>query len=137
MTFPKTFLQPIRLALSSAAAIAAVVVVFWPALSFAADIRLVMFERPFCEWCEAWNEEVGDAYAKTEEGRFAPLRRVQLNDPRPADLGHIQWPRFTPTFVMMVDGREVGRIRGYPGEDFFWGLIGDLIQKAKSHKKSS
>lgn len=101
----------------------------------AADIQLVMFERPFCEWCEAWDEEVGDAYALTDEGRFAPLRRVQINDPHPPDLVHIRWPRFTPTFVMLVDGEEIGRIRGYPGEAFFWGLLGELIEKAKAYSR--
>jgi len=104
----------------------------WPTLCPAAEVELVMFERPFCEWCEAWNEEVGDAYAITAEGKFAPLRRVQLNEAHPADLEGITWPRFTPTFVMMVDGREVGRIRGYPGEEFFWGLLGELIEKART-----
>jgi hypothetical protein len=36
--------------------------------------------------------------------------------------------RFTPTFVLVADGREVGRITGYPGEDFFWGLLQRLIE---------
>ncbi len=26
---------------------------------------------------------------------------------------------FTPTFVLLVDGQETGRITGYLGEDFF------------------
>ena len=132
LKFSKLPMQPIRSALLWVTVLA----VFWPIASSAADVRLVMFERPFCEWCEAWNEEVGDAYALTPEGKFAPLRRVQINDSPPADLEDIKWPRFTPTFVMMVNGEEVGRIRGYPGEDFFWGLLGDLIEKAKSHKKT-
>jgi hypothetical protein len=130
MNLATFFLRPARLA----ALCATVLVTDWPALCLAAEIELVMFERPLCEWCEAWNEEVGDAYAITEEGKFAPLRRVQLNDPHPADLEDIRWPRFTPTFVMMVDGEEVGRIRGYPGEEFFWGLLGELIEKARAEQ---
>ncbi|RVU39710.1 hypothetical protein EOI86_02385 [Hwanghaeella grinnelliae] len=130
MNLATFFLSSTRLA----ALCAAVFITCWPALSRAADIELVMFERPFCEWCEAWNEEVGDAYAITQEGKFAPLRRVQLNDAHPADLKDIRWPRFTPTFVMMVDGEEVGRIRGYPGEEFFWGLLGELIEKARAEQ---
>ena len=34
-----------------------------------------------------------------------------------------------PTFVLVEDGRELGRIEGYPGEDFFWGLLGKLLEK--------
>ena len=131
-----SFAKPIVSIGKSAARIAVVLAVLWPVLASAQDVELLMFERPLCEWCEAWDEEVGDAYHKTEEGRFAPLRRLQVNDAVPPDLEEISWPRFTPTFVMMVDGEEVGRIRGYPGEDFFWGLLAELIEKAKAHKKA-
>ena len=31
--------------------------------------------------------------------------------------------------VLVDSGREIGRIRGYPGEDHFWGLLGVLIKK--------
>ena len=37
--------------------------------------------------------------------------------------------RFTPVFVLIDNGREIGRIRGYPGEDHFWGLLGTLLAK--------
>ena len=34
-----------------------------------------------------------------------------------------------PTLIRVENGREIGRIRGYPGEDFFWGLLGELIKE--------
>jgi len=37
---------------------------------------------------------------------------------------------FTPTFVLMGDGVEVGRMEGYAGEDFFWGLLGRMLSQA-------
>ena len=37
--------------------------------------------------------------------------------------------RLTPLFVLVDRGREIGRIRGYPGEDHFWGLLGVLMKK--------
>ena len=37
---------------------------------------------------------------------------------------------FTPTFILVQDGVEVGRIEGYPGEDFFWGLLGKMFDRA-------
>ena len=92
--------------------------------------ELVMFESDFCEWCDAWHAEIGPIYPKTSEGRRAPLRTVDIHDPRPDDLLGIQGVRFTPTFVLLDDhGAEVGRVNGYPGEDFFWGLLGELITK--------
>ncbi len=92
--------------------------------------ELLMFESDDCVWCAAWHEEIGPIYPKTEEGRLAPLRRVDIHGARPPDLRHIEGVRFTPTFVLVDDaGDEVGRINGYPGEDFFWGLLDQLIAK--------
>lgn len=36
---------------------------------------------------------------------------------------------YTPTFILLEDGQEVGRIEGYPGEGFFWGLLGKMLEK--------
>ena len=90
---------------------------------------LLMFEQDYCEWCERWHEEIGVVYHKTTEGKRAPLRKVDIHSPLPEDISHIKMERFTPTFVLIDAGREVGRIRGYPGEDFFWGLLGQIIKK--------
>ncbi len=88
-----------------------------------------MLEQPACPWCARWDEEIGVAYPKTEEGRIAPLRRVSIRDPWPADLEGIARERFTPVFVLVSDGKEYGRIRGYPGADFFWPMLGELIAR--------
>ncbi len=37
--------------------------------------------------------------------------------------------QYIPTFVLIDEGKEVGRIEGYPGEDFFWGMLGKLLEK--------
>jgi len=103
-------------------------------------MELIMFEQDSCEWCEVWNEEIAPVYPKTTEGKAAPLRRVDIFDPRPKDLKALKSPQFTPTFVLYDNGKEVGRIRGYPGEDFFWGMLAQLIEKrqkaATAAKKS-
>ena len=93
--------------------------------------ELVMFESGSCDWCEAWHEEIGVIYGNTEEAHIAPLRRVDIEGPVPEDLSDIRGIRYTPTFVLMQDGREVGRIMGYPGEDFFWGLLNVELAKLR------
>lgn len=95
----------------------------------ASALELVMFEQESCEWCEVWDSEISKVYPKTPEGKAAPLRRVDIFDPRPADLKGLRKPHFTPTFVLVEKGKEIGRIRGYPGEDFFWGMLGELLKK--------
>jgi len=90
--------------------------------------ELVMFEQAGCAWCEAFDREIAPIYGKTDEGARAPLRRVDMTQAVPPDLAFIEVERLTPLFVLVDKGREIGRIRGYPGEDHFWGLLGALIK---------
>ncbi|MEZ5840514.1 MAG: transcriptional regulator [Hyphomicrobiales bacterium] len=98
------------------------------ALAPAAAAELVMFETPSCPWCKLWHKEIGPAYPRTDEGRLAPLRRVNIDRKIPADLKHIRGVNMTPTFVLVDDEkRELGRLRGYPGADFFWPMLDDIM----------
>lgn len=91
--------------------------------------ELIMFDQTHCEWCERWEEEIGVVYSKTAEGQAAPVRRIDIHDKRPESLEQIRGVVFTPTFVLIEDGKEIGRIAGYPGEDFFWPMLGQLLEK--------
>ena len=97
-------------------------------------VELIMVADPGCPYCARWEEEVGIAYAASEEGRFAPLVRRQRDDPEVKRFGRII---YSPTFVLVRDGVEVGRIVGYPGPDFFWGLLGKLLEQAGFEPGSS
>ena len=82
---------------------------------------LVMLERHDCPWCRRWLREVGEsAWNGSDLGRRAPLRRVDVAQGLPEDLRHLPAWRFTPTFVLVANGREVGRIIGYQADYFFW-----------------
>lgn len=91
--------------------------------------ELVMFRRVGCPYCHAWDRAVGPAYPNSELGRQAPLRMVDIDrDQRPRI--ELQRPVvYTPTFVLVEDGREIGRIEGYAGEGFFWGLLENLVRR--------
>ncbi|MEZ5873204.1 MAG: hypothetical protein R3D32_15435 [Nitratireductor sp.] len=95
--------------------------------------ELIMFEQANCHWCKTWDAQIGPAYPNTEEARIAPLRKVDIHSALPADLAGIDPGRFTPTFVLVENGQEIGRIRGYPGEDFFWGLLDEMLKKLPDH----
>lgn len=92
-----------------------------------AGAELVMVEEHGCPWCERWNAEISHIYPKTVVGRASPLRRIDIHQPLPEDIQVARPLRFTPTFMLVVDGVEKGRIEGYPGEDFFWGLYESLL----------
>jgi hypothetical protein len=96
--------------------------------------ELVMFEQAGCAWCLRWNKEIGPAYPNTPEAKIAPLRRVDIHDPLPADLAGIRVERFTPTFVLVDNGKEIGRMRGYTGDQFFWFLLGEMLEKLDTPK---
>lgn len=99
--------------------------------------ELLMFEEKWCHWCDRWNEEIGVVYHKTAEGERAPLVRVDIHGTFPEGVEFTSRPQYTPTFVLVEDGRELGRIEGYPGEDFFWGLLGRLLDKLPDRDKSA
>ena len=99
--------------------------VLWASMANAYE--LVMFRRAGCPWCGAWDRDIGPIYGRTEIGRQAPLRLVDLDRDSVTGFALRSPIRFTPTFVLVDGAREIGRIEGYPGEDFFWGRLESLV----------
>ena len=92
------------------------------------DASLVVVEQAGCVFCARFDAEIAEAWPNTEQGRRAPLRRVDLHAEWPADLAGVARPALTPTFVL-VDGagREVDRLAGYPGDEHFWFLLDGML----------
>ncbi|KAA5596256.1 hypothetical protein F1193_15820 [Blastochloris sulfoviridis] len=81
-----------------------------------------------CPYCRAFEAQVRPAYDKTPEGRRAPLRQVEFRG-RDLEAFTLTRPvRYTPTFVLVEGGVEIGRIEGYPGDEFFWSRLGQLLE---------
>ncbi len=92
--------------------------------------ELVMFERAGCPWCRKWDQEIGGIYPKTPEGAKAPLRRVSLDRPLAPEWKLDPPVFYSPTFVVMEKGREIGRITGYSNAESFWGLLGTILARS-------
>lgn len=90
-------------------------------------IRLVMVEEPGCRFCRQWTNEIGGGYRKSPEGRFAPLKRVQRGADEIRGLAPVV---YTPTFLVMRSGEELGRITGYPGADYFYAELRPILAAA-------
>jgi thioredoxin-related protein len=107
-----------------------------PAMIFASQMwigsalatELLMLEQKGCAWCIRWHQEIGEAYPNTEQGKLAPLRRVDIHE-WPDDLEYIARERVTPTFVLISNNREVARLRGYPGDHFFWPMLDEMLSQ--------
>ncbi len=117
----------IRMLRHTMAAAATLVTLAGPAL---AEFRLLMVHQPGCVYCQRWEAEVGDAYHLTDEGRAAPVLRADIRHALPEGVTLARPAVFTPTFVLLEDGQERARIEGYPGEDFFWGLLAKMLEEA-------
>lgn len=98
------------------------------AATSALAVELIMVEQKGCHYCEAWMEEIGPAYPKTPEGKFAPLVRRDISAGAPENSTFARRVNFTPTFILMDDGVELARIEGYPGDEFFWPLFSQLLE---------
>ena len=109
-----------------ALALAVMLSPFW-ASAARAEPNLVLVEQPGCVYCQRWDAEIGPAYPKTAEGKFAPIIRADLREGPPDGITYARRVLFTPTFVLVENGEEKARIEGYPGEDFFWPLLTRLL----------
>lgn len=102
-----------------------------PGGAMADGLRLLVVEQPGCVYCATFNREIAPAYPNSPEGQRAPLLRTDLRDPLPDGVTLSRRATFTPTFVLIsAAGEEVARIEGYPGEDFFWGFLGRMLDMA-------
>ena len=109
--------------LRALAALCAVVLI----ASAADAAELYMFRRDGCAWCAKWDREIGPIYPKTDFEKRAPLRLVNLDHDRDPPVVHGPI-LYTPTFVLVEGGKEMGRIEGYPGDLFFWPRLEGLFQ---------
>jgi thiol-disulfide isomerase/thioredoxin len=99
------------------------------AITRADAAELVYVFEPGCPYCRLWDREIAPVYPKTSEATRAPLQAVDRHDPALASLRLVSPVRYTPTFVLVENGAELGRIEGYPGEDFFWGRLAALLER--------
>ena len=93
----------------------------------AVSAELVMYRRAGCPYCLAFDREIAPAYPKTDIGKTLPLRQVHLDRGKDNSVALKSPIRYTPTFVLVEEGKEKARIEGYPGEFFFWGVLEKLL----------
>ena len=89
---------------------------------------LVMVTSSSCPWCDAFEDEVGYLYDKTKESQKYPIYRIDFFSKFPERLGHIAPAQFTPTFIVIEDDKEIGRLVGYPGDEMFWWRFSEFTE---------
>lgn len=89
-------------------------------LAAIAETRLVMVTSDHCPFCRAWERDVGAIYDKSPYAPNMPLTRVEMGAPLPDDIVLTGPVIGTPTFLIVSDGREIDRQRGYDDAEMFW-----------------
>lgn len=105
----------------------------WPELAFTREpstpFALIMVDDPACRFCRKFDAEVGPGYPATRQGRIAPLIKLRRDSYELGALG-LAPAVYTPTFILMRGKREVGRMMGYPGAEYFFEELDVLIERA-------
>ena len=97
------------------------------AVNASETVRLIMVEAEGCRFCAQWHADIGPAYPKSLEGKFAPLVLVGRDAMELRGLAPVT---YTPTFIVMRGANETGRIAGYPGKDYFWDELREVLVPA-------
>ncbi|WP_119392425.1 transcriptional regulator [Taklimakanibacter lacteus] len=104
----------------------ALTVLYVPAASAA---QLVYVEWKDCGYCKVFNRQMIWAYGSSAVGRKVPLRRVNILGRWPADLKRVSRPSYTPVFILVENGREIGRFAGYTSPQGFTSSLQGLLKR--------
>lgn len=91
--------------------------------------ELLVVESDDCPYCVRFHAEIGVAYPKTDEGKLAPLKILQLGEDMPDRYRDIKPATVSPTFILVDNDSEIDRLVGYPGDEYFWFLLGQMLEK--------
>jgi len=98
--------------------------------------ELLMVEQQGCYYCLEWKDEIGPIYPKTQEGKFAPIKFIDITEVDEIE-GLQRDVVFTPTFILFEKENELARLEGYPGEDFFWALLEIMLEQETNFKATT
>jgi len=99
--------------------------------------ELLMIHHPSCHYCKAFMREVVPTYNQTKQGKALPLHIMDVSNPEnlawvkeQMKLRNIKGIRGTPTFIIISNGKEVGRVVGYAGKDWFFERLDEAVKRS-------
>lgn len=92
-------------------------------------VELVVFEHGDCTYCRIFRSAILPRYRENGQEARAPIRFVRVEHADMTALGLRGRITMVPTFVLMQDGREVGRIEGYWAPDNFFRLVASMLAR--------
>ena len=95
----------------------------------AADDRLIMITSEYCPYCQAWERDVGAVFNKSPYAAKLPLTRVEIGSKMPNNILLRKPIVGTPTFVIIRNGEEIDRQRGYVDREIFYWWLSEHMAK--------
>ena len=106
----------------------------------ASAAELFMIHNPFCPYCQAFMNDVAPEYNETKHG--LPLIIIDVTIDKNAEwlereirAGNIYNVRGTPTFIIYDDGKEIGRVEGYGGKEWFYEKLDEAVKESVQGKE--
>lgn len=93
----------------------------------AAGLQLIVMEAPGCAYCDLFRRDVLPSFAASERAKNLPVRFLDVNDLELANLDLQTDIEIVPTFVLVRNNKEVGRIPGYVAPATFFRSISHLL----------
>ena len=93
----------------------------------ASNLELVVMEAPGCTYCGIFRRDVLPAYEASERAKDVPIRFLDVNDVSSTKMDLETPVDIVPTFVILKDNKEIGRIPGYVGPETFFHTINYLL----------
>ena len=103
----------------------------------ASAAELLMIHDPQCPFCKAFMRDVAPEYSVTYQGKALTLRVLDTTIAEDREWiiqavlsRRIKPFRGTPTFIIYYNGKEVERVEGYGGKEWFYEKLDDAIKKS-------
>ncbi len=84
------------------------------------QLEMVVLEVKDCIYCNVFRRQLLPVYQASRQARRMPVRFVDINDPALGDIGLTQPVGVVPTFVVLENNEEIGRIPGLVGRNEFF-----------------
>ena|SRR5688500_17403754 len=101
-------------------------IVYFAIVTALSAAELIMVDSRSCPYCARFHRQIGVEYNESAAGRIAPLRSINPRRRWPSDLANVTPAYAVPTFILVDNGREIGRFAGYATPETFWARLGVL-----------
>ncbi|MDX2258463.1 MAG: hypothetical protein NW205_06045 [Hyphomicrobiaceae bacterium] len=91
--------------------------------------ELVVLEMPGCIYCGIFRRDVLPAYKASLRAGELPIRFIDINDRAAGDIGLAAPVDIIPTFVILENNEELGRIPGYVGPETFFHAVNHILSR--------